>query len=57
MVDAQEIIELLDVVVEVFPRFGDLLGGNVANFLPFSLQGLEAIVLLVDVFGLSPPFV
>ena len=32
VVDAQEIIELLDVVVEVFPRFGDLLGGDVANF-------------------------
>ena len=52
VVDAQEIIELLDVVVKVFPRFGDLLGGDVANFLPFGLQGLEAIVLLVDVFGL-----
>ena len=52
VVDAQEIVELLDVVVEVFLRFGDLLGGDVANFLPFGLQGLEAIVLFVDVFGL-----
>ena len=52
MVDAQEIIELLDVVVEVFPCFGDLLCGNVADFLPFGLQGLETIVLFVDLFGL-----
>ena len=52
VVETQQVIDLLHVVVEVFPRFGDVLGGDVADFLPFGLQGFEAVVFFVDLFGL-----
>ena len=53
VVDAEQVVELFALMLEILPGFGSIFGRYGSDFPPFCLEGFEVFVVLVDTVGVG----